>query len=50
LDEGNEVAMSWNLRNAFPSKMSITDMKADANEPAVETMELAHEGFILAPK
>lgn len=45
LDETNEVAMSWNLINAFPAKMSITDMKSDANEPAVETIELAHEGF-----
>lgn len=48
LDETNAVAMSWNLKNAFPTKMSISDMKADANEPAVETIELAHEGFALA--
>ncbi|QNK63913.1 phage tail protein [Pedobacter sp. PAMC26386] len=48
LDEANAVAMSWNLKNAFPVKMSVSDMKADANEPAVETMELAHEGFELA--
>lgn len=48
LDESNAVAMSWNLKNAFPVKMSISDLKADANEPAVETIELAHEGFELA--
>jgi phage tail-like protein len=48
LDESNAVAMSWNLTNAFPAKMSITDMKSDANEPAVETIELAHEGFNIA--
>lgn len=48
LDEANAVAMSWNLKNAFPVKMSVSDMKADANEPAVETIELAHEGFDLA--
>ncbi|WP_316815106.1 phage tail protein [Pedobacter nyackensis] len=48
LDESNAVAMSWNLKNAFPVKMSVSDMKADANEPAVETIELAHEGFNLA--
>ena len=48
LDEGGEVAMSWNLLNAFPAKMSVSDLKADANEAAVETMELAHEGFALA--
>ncbi|OQP68257.1 phage tail protein [Niastella populi] len=48
LDESNNVAMSWNLTNAFPAKMSVTDMKSDANEPAVETIELAHEGFNIA--
>ncbi len=48
LDESNKVAMSWNLTNAFPAKMSVTDMKSDANEPAVETIELAHEGFNIA--
>lgn len=48
LDESNAVAMSWNLANAFPCKMTVTDMKSDANEPAVETIELAHEGFTLA--
>jgi len=45
LDEANAVAMSWNLTNAFPCKMTVTDMKSDANEAAVETMELAHEGL-----
>lgn len=48
LDESNEVAMSWTLLNAFPCKMSVSDMKADANEIAVETMELAHEGLSLS--
>ncbi|NCT94937.1 MAG: phage tail protein [Chitinophagaceae bacterium] len=47
LDEANAVAMSWNLTNAFPCKMTVTDMKADANEAAVETMELAHEGLTI---
>ncbi|WP_343690606.1 phage tail protein [Chitinophaga sp.] len=47
LDEGQQVAMSWTLKNAFPSKITVTDMKSDANEVAVETMEVAHEG--LAP-
>lgn len=47
LDESQQVAMSWTLKNAFPSKITVTDMKSDANEVAVETMEVAHEG--LAP-
>lgn len=48
LDESNAVAMSWNLTNAFPSKITITDMKADANEAAVESIEITHEGLTLA--
>lgn len=48
LDESNEVAMSWTLANAFPSKITVTDMKSDANEVAIETMELAHEGLAIA--
>ena len=48
LDEKNEVVMSWTLANAFPCKITVTDMKSDANEPAVESMELAHEGLALA--
>jgi len=47
LDEKNSVAMSWTLLNAFPCKMTVSDMKADANEIAVETMELAHEGLTI---
>jgi phage tail-like protein len=47
LDESNAVAMSWSLLNAFPVKISVTDMKSDANEVAVETMEVAHEGLTL---
>lgn len=45
LDESNAAVMTWTLTNAFPSKITVTDMKSDANEVAVETMELAHEGL-----
>ena len=47
LDEAQAVAMSWSVINAFPVKMTVTDMKSDANEAAVETMELAHEGLMV---
>ena len=48
LDESNAVAMSWNLTNAFPTKITATDMKADSNEVAIETMEIAHEGLTIS--
>jgi phage tail-like protein len=45
LDEAGKVAMTWTLNNAFPSKITATDMNSGANEAAVETIELAHEGL-----
>jgi phage tail-like protein len=45
LDESQSIFMSWRLTNAFPVKMTVTDMKADGNEIAVESMEFAHEGL-----
>ncbi|HMU11000.1 MAG TPA: phage tail protein [Ferruginibacter sp.] len=48
LDEKESVAMSWTLANAFPSRITVTDMNANGNEVVVESMELAHEGLALA--
>lgn len=45
MDETNTPVVSWTLTNAFPVKVQFNDMKADANEVAVETIELAHEGL-----
>ena len=47
LDETNAPVMTWNLQNAFPVKMTVPDMKSDANEVAVESMEVAHEGLVI---
>ena len=32
----------------FSVKMTVTDMKADANEVTIETMDLAHEGLSIS--
>lgn len=48
LDETDAVAMSWTLANAFACKITVSDLKSDANEIAVETLELAHEGLAIA--
>jgi phage tail-like protein len=45
LDEKRQEAVRWNLRNAWPAKWTGPDMKANANEIAIETLELAHEGL-----
>ncbi len=43
-EEGNPVFV-WTIVNAFPVKVSAPDLKSDANEIAVESIELAHEGI-----
>lgn len=43
LDEQGEAVMSWDLMNCFPIKYSGTDLKSDANEVAIESIEFAYE-------
>ncbi len=45
LDEAHEPVRVWKLKNAWPCKISSSDLKADASEVAIETMELAHDGL-----
>jgi len=45
LDEEGNPMFVWTVINAFPIKISSPDLKSDANEIAVETIELAHEGI-----
>ena len=47
LNEAHEPVVVWNVRNAWPVKVQSTDLKADGNEVAIETLELAHEGLSL---
>jgi hypothetical protein len=35
----------WNVSNAFPVKVEGPQLKASANEVAIESIELAHEGL-----
>ncbi|MCD7977300.1 MAG: phage tail protein [Tannerellaceae bacterium] len=48
LDESGKPTMVWSLKNAWPTKITGTDMKSDGNEVAVETLEIAHEGLTIA--
>lgn len=48
LDQSGAPTMVWTLTNAWPTKITGTDLKADGNEVAVETLELAHEGLVIA--
>ncbi len=43
LDAEGQAVMAWTLYNAWPTKITGTDLKSDSNEVAVETIEIAHE-------
>ena len=43
LDEAGAVTMQWTLSNAWPTKITSTDLKSDGNEVAIDTLEIAHE-------
>ncbi|WP_423126892.1 phage tail protein [Gaoshiqia sp. Z1-71] len=47
LNEEHEPVISWKVKNAWPVKVQSTDLKADGNEVAIESMELVHEGLII---
>lgn len=44
LNEEHEPVMVWNVLNAWPVKVISTDLKAEGNEVAIESMELVCEG------
>ena len=45
LDESREAVMAFKLRNAWPVKWEGPSLNATANEVAIETLELCHEGL-----
>ncbi|MFO1225432.1 phage tail protein [Roseateles sp.] len=45
IDEAGGTTMSWTLSNAFPTKITGTDLKASGNEVAIESLVLAHDGL-----
>jgi phage tail-like protein len=46
-DENGAMTMNWKVLNAWPTKITATDMKSDDNQPAVEMIEIAHEGIMI---
>jgi phage tail-like protein len=47
LDEKGAPTMVWTLANAWPTKITGTDLKSDSNDVAIETIEIAHEGITI---
>jgi phage tail-like protein len=47
LNEKHEPVAAWSAARCFPVKVTAPDFKSDANEIAVESIEIAHEGLKL---
>ncbi|MDY0389490.1 phage tail protein [Desulfobulbus oligotrophicus] len=47
LNENHEPVVSYKVKQAWPVKIQAPDLKSDANEVAIESIELAHEGLVI---
>jgi phage tail-like protein len=47
LNENHEPVITWKVKNAWPTKVHSTELKADGNEVAIESMEIVHEGLTI---
>ncbi|MBI3135497.1 MAG: phage tail protein [Bacteroidetes bacterium] len=45
LDENKKSLASWQFKNAWPVKWSVSDFKAQENALVIETLELAYSHF-----
>jgi phage tail-like protein len=48
LDEEGNPRMTWTLNNAWPTKITGTDLKSEGNEVAVESVEIAYETLVVS--
>ena len=48
LDETGSPTMTWTLSNAWPTKITSTDLMSEGKEVAIESIELAHEGITIS--
>ncbi|HEY9560204.1 MAG TPA: phage tail protein [Anseongella sp.] len=47
LNENHEPVVVWKVKNAWPLKVTPTDLTAEGNDVALESLELAHEGLTI---
>lgn len=47
LNESHEPVVVWKVKNAWPTKVTSTDLNASGNESAIETLVIAHEGLTM---
>ncbi len=47
LNEEHEPLVTWNVVHAYPVKWKVSDLNAEENKIAIETIELAYNYFTL---
>ncbi len=47
LNENHEPVMTWKVQGAWVTKLTSPDLGADKNEVAIESIEIAHNGFTI---
>ena len=47
LNEEHEPLVTWNVVHAYPVKWNVSDLNAEENKIAIETIELAYNYFTL---
>lgn len=47
LDEEHNPVMVWKVKGAWPVKLEGPELKSDASQVAIESLELAHEGLTI---
>ena len=47
LNEDHDPVVTWKVKSAWPTKIQSTNLKADGNEVAIESMEIVHEGLTI---
>jgi phage tail-like protein len=48
LDVSRNSIMTWTLNNAFPVKVTGSELNAEGNEVAIESVEIAYETLVIS--
>lgn len=47
LDESGNVSMQWQLKNAWPTKITSTEVKLDGNAVVIDSIEIVYEKIVI---
>jgi len=47
LNEAHQPVVVWKIKNAWPTKVTSTDLNASGNETAIESLVITHEGLTM---